>query len=53
MAIRLAEEDLKEQIFRCMRESGAICFDRVTDISGNVNIRAHVRVVKPREVILK
>ena len=53
MALRLAEEDLKEQIFRRMRESGAICFDRVTDISGNVNIRAHVRFVKPREVMLK
>lgn len=53
MAIRLAEEDLKEQIFRCMRESGAICFDRVTDISGNVNIGAHVRFVKPKEEMLK
>ena len=53
MAIRLAEEDLKEQISRCMRESGAICFDRVTDISGNVNIRAHVRFVKPKEEMLK
>lgn len=53
MALRLAEEDLKEQIFRRMRESGAICFDRVTDISGNVNIGAYVRFVKPREVMLK
>lgn len=53
MALRLAEEDLKEQIFRRMRESGAICFDRVKDISGNVNIRAHVRFVKPKEEMLK
>ena len=53
MAVRLAEEDLKEQLLRYMQESGLIRFVRTTDSCGNVNIRADIKCVRPKDEMLR